>query len=864
MNLTACKNFIETFDQVKEPSSGYLIKQETLVDGNLTVAYEKISSKPSSHTFKTQQIVETALECLNYLKRDQIKSSITLEDRVKLLSLLSKSVLDYGKRIEESIKNRWWYCILHFFGYQAQRPESIKDLWDEVCTHLNPLIGQLEDKKREDERRAKQVRIQLHRDQLLQKAKIKAISSAQSLNDVSLNSWNSSYSLKHWEPNSGAPENRRIEDARQEKIYISYLNHLINFQHQKILVEGLPTRFGLAQSPNPAQERILRKFEESFEVIPEDPSSSKCQSYLCPKVKSLTFQENDILNIQHDDMLNIQNHIFNVQYENGVIEEGTILEDGRFQGKRVYSISSKTNLKEIAEGTFCAQGRLEEGYEKYRNSEDIFIYTHAPLSKTVCEYNFVSFRGQLVPVKRQIADAGSRYCYMYSKNNSSLLALAYLAMEDHFDAISAVLKGNSCLSLLDFISYALKTKQNNIPFIFLFKAPSLIGLLKMLSQHENEHKKIFMDSVFQIKHPENNQTLFLSWIGKGQLELLKLMLELKPQLVSTALDCVSQALLREDEEEAKLFSEVTKRQNQSLSPRDQEIEKAYKGNLFVEGRFGELDATLQKDIYRCANLYMHENLVAQLNGLQKREKQEWLFPLGNSILASNMDVIQIRKMLQDFLGNLKSQGILVSKQEAVPDQIAIKTEFGELIYQNYAEQIIQKLQLKHIKIGKSCAIARHSSSIQINIQAIKSKDQDNMDSSLSYIEITCKDLQVLKEEIQPVERKLSREEIEELNKFYEETGFIPDESNTTIARDGIYLTSIQPYSYSPIRYLPVLNNFLKEKVVKEDMQWLEERLSSKFSQLIGFKAEMNANLEKFGFSTKKARSFNFSIQEIFS
>lgn len=93
-------------------------KRYVCLNGETSYGY----SATKNPTFKVDQIAALAKESADYYSAADCKT--TLEERVALLKDLKTSLTICAQRIEESIKRRWWYWILHFFGYQAKCPKS--------------------------------------------------------------------------------------------------------------------------------------------------------------------------------------------------------------------------------------------------------------------------------------------------------------------------------------------------------------------------------------------------------------------------------------------------------------------------------------------------------------------------------------------------------------------------------------------------------------------------------------------------------------------------------------------------------------------------------------------------------------------
>ncbi|WP_068469786.1 hypothetical protein [Candidatus Protochlamydia phocaeensis] len=96
---------------------------------NRTYIRSDTSAYLESHTkfsnFKTKQITAICRECIDYFSNH---SPQPLGSRITLLTQLEGALHAFSQRIQSSIENRWWYPLLHFFGYRAQAPKDVRDL----------------------------------------------------------------------------------------------------------------------------------------------------------------------------------------------------------------------------------------------------------------------------------------------------------------------------------------------------------------------------------------------------------------------------------------------------------------------------------------------------------------------------------------------------------------------------------------------------------------------------------------------------------------------------------------------------------------------------------------------------------------
>lgn len=135
MDATKCINFIDCFKNAQERQGLYVTQERRSVDSQEVSCFAIGMNKPNH--FKIKQISQTATECFNYLASDNC--SIALRERVGFLTDLKQALSSCTSRIEASISRRWWYRILHFFGYQAKCPKDIQALISSAGMKIDQL-----------------------------------------------------------------------------------------------------------------------------------------------------------------------------------------------------------------------------------------------------------------------------------------------------------------------------------------------------------------------------------------------------------------------------------------------------------------------------------------------------------------------------------------------------------------------------------------------------------------------------------------------------------------------------------------------------------------------------------------------------
>lgn len=128
MSLINHQSFISNLTHTDK----YILRDK---DGNFSLTDEK------PHTFKIKDIVQTSFECLAYLTQDETGS---LEKRCASLRQLENGLNNRSLEVIQSIEKRWWYAILHFFGYKAKAPQEMICCLDELATAIQTLEKEIQ------------------------------------------------------------------------------------------------------------------------------------------------------------------------------------------------------------------------------------------------------------------------------------------------------------------------------------------------------------------------------------------------------------------------------------------------------------------------------------------------------------------------------------------------------------------------------------------------------------------------------------------------------------------------------------------------------------------------------------------------
>lgn len=241
-------------------------------------------------------------------------------------------------------------------------------------------------------------------------------------------------------------------------------------------------------------------------------------------------------------------------------------------------------------------------------------------------------------------------------------------------------------------------------------------------------------------------------------------------------------------------------------------------------------------------LILETNFIQALNkkcphkNLELRAKIEQR-TLGPSIFRHSMSNEEIQQLGLEFFEDLRKSGRLLTKQEFI-DQNHPKgaywnkgRDLGRIQGANYIKRIADELGLKHIKVPKKIAVLNEGI---FSIQATVSS---------SNLELSSDAATIFAENITPLRRGTTREEVTEFLKILEATGFgdfFGD--NFMLGRnqqgeEGIYFIDTE---YMNFRHVPFLENQVVEGVTrmvqKKDWDWI--------NQPDGFNSYRSANRQR--------------------
>jgi hypothetical protein len=288
-------------------------------------------------------------------------------------------------------------------------------------------------------------------------------------------------------------------------------------------------------------------------------------------------------------------------------------------------------------------------------------------------------------------------------------------------------------------------------------------------------------------------------------------------------------LIQSEEVVQKLISII---KNEEVS--EEEIRTFYAGVgefvalqiLFLTQTANSFNAVDEKIIEKA--LILETNFIQALNKkcphrnpiLRARIEQR---TLGPSIFRYSMEEEEIRQIGTAFFEDLRKSGRLLTNREFV-DQVRPReayrskgSDLGRILGANYIKRIADELGLKHIKVPKKIAVLG---------EGLTSMD---VVVSHSNLNLFSEAVTIFAENITPLERGATREELTEFLKILEATGFGDFlGENFMLGRnqqgeEGIYFIDTE---YANFRHIPFLENGVSGAIAtlvqEEDVDWINQ------------------------------------------
>ncbi len=199
----------------------------------------------------------------------------------------------------------------------------------------------------------------------------------------------------------------------------------------------------------------------------------------------------------------------------------------------------------------------------------------------------------------------------------------------------------------------------------------------------------------------------------------------------------------------------------------------------------------QATAYRLANTYGSLQVIRLMRSLGYARETEPLFREGPSILACNMDALEMSDAVRGFLLEQRGKGALLTEEEFYPllNRYQAKgSDVGRILGRDYMERKIQELGLVHVKVPKKILVVQGNSvELQVN-------------PTLGVSATSPENIQAYAEKIAAVHRDLTFAEVSELIRLFEATRYWDiHRGNIITSRDGVYVidTEYMNFCHAP-------------------------------------------------------------------
>lgn len=193
-------------------------------------------------------------------------------------------------------------------------------------------------------------------------------------------------------------------------------------------------------------------------------------------------------------------------------------------------------------------------------------------------------------------------------------------------------------------------------------------------------------------------------------------------------------------------------------------------------------------IYQEANELHNVDLVRKLNDTGMKPR----FPAasGPAIVSSFMDIATKHDVILNFMKELRQNNKLLTEKEFSSfdrEKWIKKYSFSRILGSNYIKKITTEKNSTHIKVPLKIAVISEEESIQV----------DGWEFRHNLYDIRCDQMTIYAEKIQKVNRKLTRDEIDELIVVIAAANFVDLwPGNFVVAVDGVYCIDTEFKSFS--------------------------------------------------------------------
>ncbi|MES2273648.1 MAG: hypothetical protein V4487_05615, partial [Chlamydiota bacterium] len=438
------------------------------------------------------------------------------------------------------------------------------------------------------------------------------------------------------------PKPYRIESKQEEVRVVQELETWVNANFQPLRInEGIWSE-DLCQRIGGQYARIRKVFTDHFALVKQE--SDGYESLQSKVIAQETLG---------DDLIRIR-------YGNGIVEKRRLI-----YGK--WQIESRSYPSgDVERGRFW-QGKLISGYTLSKGKYT-FLYPQEFFNRAILlegrEHNFteVEMDGklQLALIEKE------EQSYQLSEKSPLLILFAGAKDDVHSSTIKQLLQSPlNLISAQAIVEYVFDSDETGEARIFSLGSSDVLEILT-----QAQLLKIPFD--LHAPSPRTGQPLFAKWAGESRAELIKCMLEMDPTCIDQTLkeknSFFRRALDNGSERGAKILEEAMKARGIPLSNEDLWMQKIYSGDSsFAGSDFQALPLSFQRELYRAAHTFDHEDLVFRMNALGMKQKSRP--PSGPTPLSFNMDLVDQKEALRVYLAELRQNKQLLLSEEA-PQNLA--------------------------------------------------------------------------------------------------------------------------------------------------------------------------------------------------
>ncbi len=244
-------------------------------------------------------------------------------------------------------------------------------------------------------------------------------------------------------------------------------------------------------------------------------------------------------------------------------------------------------------------------------------------------------------------------------------------------------------------------------------------------------------------------------------------------------------------------------------------------NFSIEN-FSALEITAKRVVYQEANESHDVSLVRELNSLGM--KPEVPSFSGPTIISNFMDIATKHDTILGFLKKLRQSNRLLTEKEFQSSlsekKWFQKSNLSRILGCNHLMIVIMENKLKHIKVPIKIAVVEDVELLKIS----------GWEAYSGYYEIHSDQIKIYAEAIKPIERKLSRDEINELIQAIVKAKFIdlwPE--NIVVAEDGVYFIDTEFKSFNGSICWEKMGRF-ESVISEEDKTYFQKKVREKMEE----------------------------------